>query len=78
MQIDFWIFNLYFLCLVGSIAGFVVGSDLVSCIRISPKFFIWNNMLLKLLRTVSLSLNTNPKLFEKTIFQLCFYLYLHF
>ena len=68
-------FDLYFLCLfgVGSVTGFGVGSAAGSCIRshvgILSKFFIGNNLLLKLLRTFSLALNNNPKLFKITFVQ---------
>ena len=53
-------FNLDFLCFLGSAAGSRVG--------ILSKFFYGNNLLLKLLRTFSLSLNNNPKFFKKYLF----------
>ena len=62
-------FNLNFLCLVGSVAG----SDVGSRVGILSKFFIGNNLLIKLLRAFSLALNNNPKLFfKKKFFQLIF------
>ena len=65
------------MCLVGvvSVAGFGIGSVATSGsvagsrVGISSKFFIGNNLLLKLLRTYSLALNNNPKLYKK---RLCF------
>ena len=67
------------MCLVGvaSAAGFGVGSDATfgfvadfvgSLAGILSKFFIGNNLLLKLLRNFSLALNSNPKLFKKYFF----------
>ena len=61
-------FTLYFLCLVGSVAASGVGSR----VGILTKVFIENNLLLIVLRTFTLALNNNLKLFEKTLFQLCF------
>ena len=55
----------------GSVAGPGVGSRL----GISSIFFIGNNLLLKLLRTFSLVLNNNPKLFKKDFFSSVLYLY---
>ena len=52
-------FNLDFFCLVGSVSSFGVDSR----VGILSKFFIGNSLLLKLLRTFSLALNNNPKLF---------------
>ena len=43
--------------MIGSVAG--------SCVGILSKSFIGNNLLLKLLRTFSLELNNNSKLFKK-------------
>ena len=54
-------FHLDFLFLVGVFSA--AGSAAGSCVRIVSKFFIGNNLLLKLLRTFSLALNNNPKLF---------------
>ena len=64
-------FNLDFLCLVGVGSGsaFGVGSAAVSGVGLRvgylSKFFMGNNLLLKLLRTFSLGLNDNPMLFKK-------------
>ena len=65
-----------FVATSGSVAvsGFVDGPSVGSCVGILCKFFIGNNLLLKVLRTFSLALNTNPKLF-KTFFQVFLYLY---
>ena len=75
------------MCLVGSVAGSVAtsgsfgttgsvaGSAVGSRAGILFKFFIENNLVLNLLRTFSLALNNNPKLFKKDFFQL--FLYLH-
>ena len=38
------------------------------------KFFIGNNLPLKLLRTFALTLNNDPKLFKKSFFQVLLYL----
>ena len=56
-------FNLDFLCLVGIGANFGAST----CVENLSKFFIVNNLLLKL-RTLSLVLKNNPKLFSKTFF----------
>ena len=48
-----------FLCSVGSGASFGVGL----VVKISAQFFIGNNLLSNLLRTFSLVLKSNPKLF---------------
>ena len=61
-------FNLALLCLVGSVAS----SGVCSRFGILSKLFIGNNLVLKLLRTFSLALNNNPKLFKKTLFHLFF------
>ena len=50
------------MCLVGSVASSGVGSRVGLRVGILSKFFIVNNLLLKLLRTFSLALNDNPKL----------------
>ena len=55
---------------VGSAAGFDVGCGVV----ILSKFFIGNNLFLKLFGTFPLALNNNPKLFKKYFFQAFFYL----
>ena len=57
------IFNLDLLYLIGYVASSGVGSHVVSRVGIVSKFFIGNNLLLKLLKTFSLALNNNPKLF---------------
>ena len=62
--------NLYFFYLVGSAAGSGFGLR----VGIFSKFFIGNNLLLKLLRTLSLALNNNPKLFKKNSFSIAFFL----
>ena len=49
--------------LIGYVASSGVGSPVVSRVGIVSKFFIGNNLLLKLLKTFSLTLNNNPKLF---------------
>ena len=46
-------------------SGYVSGSGVGSCVGISSTFFIGSNVLLKLLRSFSLSTNDNPKLFKK-------------
>ena len=61
-------FNLDFLCLVRSVANSGVGSR----VGILSKFFIGKYLLLKLLRTFSLAVNNNHKLFRKTLFFNCF------
>ena len=43
-------------------SGSVAGSGVGSRVAILSKYFIGNNLLLKVLRTFSLSLNNNPKL----------------
>ena len=48
-----------------AIFGSVAGSGTGSRVGILSKFFIGNNLLLKLVRTFSLALNNNPKLFKK-------------
>ena len=53
---------------VGSVATSGVGSAAGSGVGILSKFFLRNNLLLKLLRTFSLILNNNPKLFKKDFF----------
>ena len=71
------------MCLVGvaPVAGFGVGFVATSGggsaagsgvgwhVGILSTFFIENNQLLKLLRTFSLALNNNPKLFKKDFFE---------
>ena len=60
---------------VASVDGFGIGSVATSRsvagsrVGISSKFFIENNLLLKLLRNYFLGLNNNPKLYKK---RLCF------
>ena len=49
-----------------------------SRVGIFYKDFIRNNLLLKLLRTFSLALNNNPKLFKKDFFQVFLYPYQNF
>ena len=77
--------NLYFLCLVasvagsvatlgdGSVAGSFIGSAARSgvgwCVRILSKLFIGNN---KLLKIFSLALNNNRNLFRKDFFSSVF------
>ena len=74
------------MCLVGvgSVAGFGVGSvatsgsvvgSVGSRVGILSKFVIENNLLLKLVRTFSLVLNNNSKLFKKDFFRVVSYLY---
>ena len=53
------IFNLDLFCLGGSVASFAV----VLPVEILSKCFIGNNLPLKILRTFSLALNINHKLF---------------
>ena len=55
---------------VGSAASFVAGSGVRSRVAILSKFFIGNNLLLTLLRSLflALKLNNNPKLFKKDFF----------
>ena len=48
----------------GSVSGTAAGSG----VEILSKFFIGNNLILKLLRTFSLALNNNPKIFLKYFF----------
>ena len=52
-------------------SGSVAGSGVGSCVVILSKFFIGNNLLLKLLRAFSLALNNSPQLCKKfsTFFQ---------
>ena len=65
----------------GSVAGSFItsvsaaGSGVVSRVKILCNFFIGNNRLLKLLRTFSLALNSNPMLFKIFFFQMLFYLF---
>ena len=59
----------------GSISGFVAGSGDSLRVGISYKFCIGNNLLLKLLRTFSLALIDNAKLFKKNFFQVFLYLF---
>ena len=58
----------------GSVAGFgsVVVSGVGSRVGILSKFFIGNNLPLKLLRTLSPALNNNPTLFKKYFFSSVF------
>ena len=77
------------LCLVGvgSVAGFGVdsvatsgvgstaGSSVGSLVGIAFKFFIANNLPLKLSRISFLVLNNNSKLFKKYFFQVFLYLF---
>ena len=66
-----WNFTLDFLCLVGSFASSAVGSGVGFHLRVLSNFFLQNSLLLNLLRTFSLELNNNPKLFfKKPFFQL--------
>ena len=60
--------------LICAFVGFVAtsGSAAGSCVGISSKFFIGNKLLLKLLRTISLALNNNPKLLRNTFFQILY------
>ena len=55
----------------GSVAGCYVGSR----VGILSKFFIGNNLLLKLLRTFSLALSSNTKLFQKGFLKKVLYLF---
>ena len=57
-------FNLDFFYLVVSVAI----SDVGSYVGILSKFFIGNNLLLKLLKIFPLALKSNPKLFKKKQF----------
>ena len=50
---------------VGSVATYCVGSAGGSRLAFLSKFLIRNNLLLKLLKTFSLTLNNNSKLFKK-------------
>ena len=54
-----------FVAFLGSVAtsGFVAGSGVGWRVGTLSKYFVWNNMLLKLSRIFSLALNNNPKLF---------------
>ena len=61
-----------FVAFVGSVAT----SDVDSRVGILSKFFIGNNLLLKVLRTFSLALNNSSKLFQKIIFIINFKLFL--
>ena len=76
-------FDLDFYCLAGvaSVAGFRVDSVATSSsvagsvgshVAILSKFFIGNNLLLKILRKISLALNNNPKLYKKDFFSSVF------
>ena len=56
-----------FVAFVGSVAT----SDVGSRVGILSKFFIGNNLLLKVLRTFSIALNNSSKFFQKIIFS-CF------
>ena len=56
----------------GSAAGSATGSGVGSRVGILSKFFIGNNLLLKLLRTFSLALNNNPKISRKDFFSSVF------
>ena len=58
-----------------SIFGFVAGSGDSLRVGISYKFCIGNNLLLKLLRTFSLALIDNAKLFKNNFFQVFLYLF---
>ena len=49
-------------------SGSVAGSGVGSHVEILSKYFIRNNLLLKLLRTFSLALSNNTKLFKKYFF----------
>ena len=66
-----------FVAFVGSVAtsGSVAGSGVGSRVGVLFKFFSGNNLLLNLLRTFSLALNDNPKLFKKYFFQVFLYLF---
>ena len=73
------IFKLDFLCLVGvasvvvdSAASSAAFSGVGSRVGILSKLFIGNNLLLKLLKTLSLALNNNPKLCKKDFFSSAF------
>ena len=60
---------------VGSVATSGVGSAAGSGVGILSKFFLGNNLLLKLLRTFSLVLNNNLSYLKKTFFQMFLYLF---
>ena len=63
------ILHLVFALVAGSgsfaTSGSVAGSGVGSCVVILSKFFIGNNLLLKLLRAFSLALNNSPQLCKK-------------
>ena len=54
-------------------AGFVASSGVGSHVEIWFKFFIGNNLLLKVLRTFSLAVNNNHKLLKKDFFSSDFF-----
>ena len=56
-------------------SGSVAGSGVGSRVGILSKFFIANNLLLKLFRNFFLTLNNNPKLYKKDFFQAFLNLY---
>ena len=55
-------------------SGSVAGSSVASRVAILSKFFIGNNLFLKLLRTFSLTLSNNTKLFQKDFLKMFFHL----
>ena len=69
-----------FVAFVGSFAtsafyaGSVTGSGVALRVGILSKFYIRNNLLLKLWRTFSLAINDNPNSFKKKNFQVFLYL----
>ena len=73
-----------FVAFIGSVAGSfatsgsVAGSGVGSHVVVLFKYFIRNNLLLKLLATFSLALNNNPKLFKKDFFSSIFVLFSKF
>ena len=72
-----FVFAFVFVAFVGSVSTSGVDSVATFGVGILYKFFIGNNLLLKLLRTFSLGVNNDPKLFKKAIFQLFYYFYLN-
>ena len=51
--------------IVGSSTAWGIGSGVGSRIGFLPRFFVWNILLLQLLRIFSLALRNNSKLFKK-------------
>ena len=71
--IAFVVFAVFVVSGVGSGAGWNADSKVGSRVAFISKLFVVNNLLLKLLITLSLALKINPNLFKKHHFKLLLY-----